>query len=133
MYLRFIAPGWEIRRGVDRGLFGPAYYHAGDTDTPESIARALWHEIHWFEDELPVPRRGAFQVRSKRRWRSHGICWFRDDARAMIAHAHVLAALLHELGVPVTRHVTHRPGTILYRDDWQIVAKPDAATPTRWH
>ena len=48
MYLRFIAPGWEVRRGVDRGLFGPAYHHARDAETPEGIARALWHEVHWF-------------------------------------------------------------------------------------
>ncbi|MBX3594778.1 hypothetical protein [Sphingomonas sp.] len=133
MYLRFMAPGWEVRRGVDRGLFGPAYSHLSDAATPDGIARAIGHEIEWFERELPVPRRRAFCVRSKRCWRADGICWFRDDARAMIAHAHVLAALLTELGVWVTRHRTDRPGTILYRDDWQIIAKPDDATPTRWH
>jgi hypothetical protein len=33
----------------------------------------------------------------------------------------------------VTKVATHRPGQILYRDPLQVVAKPDAATPTVWH
>jgi hypothetical protein len=55
------------------------------------------------------------------------------DAREMIAHAFALQALLSECGVPVIKVATHRPGQILYRDAYQIVAKPEAATPTVWH
>ena len=61
------------------------------------------------------------------------LCWFVDDAREMIAHAFALASMVRECGVPVTKVATHRPGTILYRDAYQIVAKPEAATPTVWH
>lgn len=76
-----------------------------------------------------MPKRRAFVVKSKKRWRSVGICWFKDDARE-IAHAFTLAWRIRECGVPVTKVATHRPGQILYRDDFQIVAKPEAATPT---
>jgi sulfur carrier protein ThiS len=69
----------------------------------------------------------------RRRVRADGICWFTDGAREAIARAFTLAALLRECGVPVTKVATHRPGQILYRDDYQIVAKPDEATPTVWH
>ena len=48
----------------------------------------------------------------------------------MIARAFVLAALLHETGVPVRKVWAVRVGTVLYRDPWQIVAKPIEATPT---
>jgi hypothetical protein len=51
----------------------------------------------------------------------------------MIGHAFVLASLLDEAGMPVRKVATHRPGTILYRDRWQIVAKPIAVTPTLYH
>jgi hypothetical protein len=61
------------------------------------------------------------------------ICWFLDDARAIVTHAFVASALLQECGVPVAKVATHRPGMILYRDPYQIVAKPIEATPTRWH
>jgi hypothetical protein len=72
-------------------------------------------------------------VKSRRRWRADGICWFVDDAREMIARAFALASLIGEAGVPAHKVATRRPGTILYRDRWQIVAKPEEATPVTWH
>lgn len=72
-------------------------------------------------------------MKSRGRWLSDGICWFVDDDREMIAHAFALAALIGEAGVPASKVATRRPGTILYRDPWQIVAKPEAATPVTWH
>ena len=132
MYLRFIVPGRAIRTGVDCGLFHPAYDLMRDRRTPESLACAIRHLLEWFERELPVPARDIFLIKSRQRWLSEGICWFRDDAREPIAQAFGLAALLDECGVPVTRVVTRRPGQILYSDRWQIVAKPEWRTPTRW-
>ncbi len=72
-------------------------------------------------------------MKSRRRFRPDGICWFTDSAREAIARAFAVAALLRDCGVPVAKVATHRPGQILYRDAWQIVAKPDEATPTTWH
>lgn len=132
MYVRFIAPVPTARRGVHRGLFGPAYHLLWDDATPESLRRAIDHELRWFEAELPVPRWRAFCVKSRKRWLAHGICWFRDDARIMIGRAYGLAALIDACGVPIAKRATRRPGQILYRDAWQIVAKPEEATPTLW-
>jgi hypothetical protein len=133
MYVRFHSPWAEVRRGVHFGLFGPAYDCWYDENVPASLRAAIRHELDWFEHHLPVPKRGVFYVKSKKRWYRAGICWFVDDARGMIAHAFVLAALLRECGVPVSKVATHRPGTILYHDPYQIVAKPIEATPTVWH
>ncbi|HET8611640.1 MAG TPA: hypothetical protein VFL92_02625 [Sphingomonas sp.] len=131
MYVRFISP-WPVRRGVHRGLFGPAYVLWWDERTAEGVRLAIRHELDWFERELPAPAWRTFRVKSKKRWVPHGICWFQGEARAMVGHAFALAALIGECGVPIAKRVTHRPGQILYRDAWQIVAKPDAATPTLW-
>jgi hypothetical protein len=49
------------------------------------LREALWAEIEWFEQNLPVPI--ALWVKSRRRWRADGICWFQADAREMIARA----------------------------------------------
>lgn len=130
MYVRFITPWWRLRRGIDSGLFGPAYALARDLEVPAVLRDALWEQISWFEDNLPTPSR--FCVRSRRRWRADGICWFVDEAREAIGRAFALAALIGECGVPACKAATRRPGTILYRDPWQIVAKPDPATPTAW-
>jgi len=133
MYVRFITPWWEVRRGVHYGLFGPAYECAHDADVPFVLREALWAEIEWFEANLPVPERRSFLVKSRRRFRADGICWFTDAAHERSPRAFAVAALLRDCGVPVAKVATHRPGQVLYRDAWQIVAKPDEATPTTWH
>jgi hypothetical protein len=131
MYVRFITPWWRLPRGIDCGLFGPAYALARDAQVPAVLRDALWTEIDWFEENLPVPRR--FRVKSRGRWLPDGICWFVADAREPIGRAFALAALIGECGVPALKVATRRPGTVLYRDPWQIVAKPEAATPVAWH
>jgi hypothetical protein len=133
MYVRFVTPWWPVRRGVDCGLFGPAYACARDSEVPEVLREALWTEIEWFEDHLPVPKRHAFLVKSRKRWYPDGLCWFVDGARDAIGHGFVMAALLHECGVRTAKVATRRPGQILYRDAYQIVAKPEEATPVTWH
>lgn len=129
-YVRFITPWWRVRRHVDCGPFGPAYAAWRSEAVPEVLRIAIREELDWFEDNLPVPRGEAFRVKSRKRWRNDGICWFVAGAREMIARAFVLASLLEEAGMPVRKVATRRPGTILYRDPWQIVAKPIEVTPT---
>ena len=134
-YVRFITPWWRLRRvGADCGPFGPAYDAVWDPRVPRVLQDAIWQEIDWFEQNLPVPkpRKDAFCVKSRKRWYPDGICWFVAEAREMIAHAFVLASLLREVGVPVRKVWANRPGQILYRDPWQIVAKPTPTTPTVW-
>lgn len=132
MYVRFHSPWEEVRPGVHAGLFGPAYACERDPRVAEGLRAALREEIVWFKANLPVPKERCFVVRSRKRWLNVGICWFVDDAREAIARAFTLAWLLRECGVPVSKVATRRPGQILYRDAWQIVAKPEAATPTVW-
>jgi hypothetical protein len=130
-YVRLITPTRRVRRvDADCGPFGPAYDALWDPRVPRVLQDAIWHEIDWFEQNLPVPYHGAFRVKSRKRWYADGICWFVAEAREMIEHAFVLAALLRDIGVPVRKVATRRPGTILYRDRWQIVAKPVEVTPT---
>jgi len=131
-YVRFITPRWRLRRvDADCGPFGPAYDALWQRDVPEVLREAIWHEIQWFECNLPVPapRRDAFCVKSRKRWYPDGICWFVAEAREMIAHAFVLGSLLRETGVPVRKVWADHVGTVLYRDRWQVVAKPNSATP----
>lgn len=123
MYLRFTAPGAVTRAHVAPGLFGPAHrlWRGRAEDTPALLA--LRRELDWFNDCLPVPNRFGVVARGVR-W-SDGICWFRDHAREALAHAFVLATLIEECGVPIARIWTRDPGQILYRDRWQVVAKPE--------
>jgi hypothetical protein len=131
MYVRFIAPR-QLRCGVDEGFFGAAYDCRDDPRTNDALVAAIRLELIWFGENLPRPNEACFLVKSRKRRLADGICWFVADAREMIARAFTMASLLRECGVPVAKVATRRPGQILYRDAWQIVAKPDAATPTLW-
>lgn len=127
MYMRFTVPGAVTRAGIAPGPFAIASdlawqrYH-------EPVGLAIQHELDWFGQHLPVPRgKQVFAVRAKGRWFKDGVCWFRSEARDHVSHMHTLAALIEDCGVPVTRQVSRSPGQILYRDPYQVVAKPD------WH
>lgn len=137
VYLRFTSSdavhlGLRDGKRVHRGIFGPAYRVRRDKTYPLYLRKAIHQDLLWFEDKLPVPSRGHFCVRSKTWWRSQGICWFRDNAREMVSRAHGLRVLLLECDIFIASLRTERPGQILYKDDFQIIAKPDAATPTVW-
>lgn len=123
MYLRFTAPGAVTRARVAPGLFGPAcdLWWSRTEDTPTLLG--IRAELDWFNEWLPVPRR--FGVVAKGRTWSDGICWFRDNAHEAIAHGYVLAALIAEAGIPIDHIWTRDPGQVLYRDRWQVVAKPE--------
>lgn len=126
MYLRFTTPGAVTRAGVPPGFFRVAH-EVSRHFWPDPVAQALWIELCWFNDHLPVPSgRHPFAVRAQRVWHSDGVCWFRPEpeAREAIARAHVVAALLRDCGCPVERLTARHPGTILYRDAMQVVAKP---------
>ena len=123
MYLRFTVPGTVTRARVAPGPFKLASRLTWQGERDDPVVAALRRELDWFNEWRPSPRR--FVVVAKgRKWRD-GICWFRDDAREMVGHAHVLAALLAECGVPIERSWTRDPGQILYRDAFQVVAKPE--------
>lgn len=124
MYVRFTTPGVVTRAHIAPGPFRAAYdlwYDRVGDDDP--VLAALRLELDWFNAHLPVPSRFGVTVK-RRRW-SDGVCWFRDTARDMLGHAYALAALLEDCGVPVQRHWSRDPGQLLYRDRWQVVAKPE--------
>ena len=128
MYLRFTVPtahgGTVTRARLAPGPFRLAcnLYWNGEHDS-DPVLLALRRELDWFNDELPVPKR--LGVKARRRWWSDGVCWFRGDAREMLAHMEALVSLVRECGVLVEHNWTRHPGQLLYRDRWQIVAMPD--------
>ena len=133
MYVRFTVPiehgGTVTRAHLAPGPFGPAHWLWCDGDQEKDpVMIAIRRELDWFNEWLPVPRR--FGVKAKGRWYSDGVCWFRDDAREMLQHMQALVSLIGECGVQTTRNCTRDPGQLLYRDRWQVVAKPE---PKRLH
>jgi len=132
MYMRFVSPLRSERRGVDLGIFQWAFECRNETETPASLREAIQLEVDWFNENLPVPRGRVFLAKSRKIMRSDGICWFRCEADTMIRRAFILRSLLGECGYVIVTRTTEVPGQILYKDDFQIVAKPKETTPTLW-
>ena len=130
MYVRFLGHataklGLRGHPVVRTGIFGTAYPLSRNEGVPDWLRAEVRRELDWFETHLPVPGGGVFWVKSQRRWRRQGLCWFRPDAGVMISHAFNLRALIEDYGITVDVVKTERPGSVLYRDAYQVVARPD--------
>ena len=79
----------------------------------------------WFNEHLPCPPFG--RKRKSGEWSHDAVSWFRDDAGEPLRRMWDLVAILREHGIPVRLVTTDQPGTIVYRDRYQVVAE----TP-RW-
>ena len=124
MYVRFIV--LTPNRRPAPGLFRSGFDPEDDPALPDWLREAAREHYDWFNENLPVPRR--LTVVSRRRLVYAGICWFQPTAREHIARARDLAMLIAEAGRPTTMVTTRYVGQILYRDDFQIVAKPELRT-----
>jgi hypothetical protein len=126
MFLRFIVVAPRARPAF--GLFRSDYHPRYDDDLPAWLRAPIEEHYDWFNEHLAIPRR--FTVVSRRRRIYAGICWFRSEAREHIARARELATLIAEAGQPTAMLKTRHPGQILYRDEHQIVAKPEIGLTT---
>ena len=74
--------------------------------------------IGWLNVHLDVPSC------LKQDENARAICWFHPRARTPISVMWEIASILREHGRYVMLITTRDPGFILYRDRWQVVAKP---------
>jgi len=128
VYLRFIGPWPTGMRRIDSGLFQTYFTVRNEALLPGYLFEALRDDYDWFCKKLPTPDNRYFVVNGE----SRGICWFRSDAKAMIRRARNMVNTLRMGDIWVTEARTAQPGRILYRDDYQVIARPDKSTPTRW-
>ena len=100
-----------------RGLLLAAIDAARDIDRSHPLLPALQEHLQWFSDNLPRPP-DAY---------THAESWFIPSAAAHIARARSLAKLLGQLNLPIRERRCTNPGEVVYQDDFQIVAKPEAS------
>lgn len=117
MYVRFIIRRQDADSKSWEGLFRAAY-DLREAKLEHHEGKLLEKVLAWFKIHLKVPP-CLNDVGSERT-----ICWFRDTANKPITYARDLVWLLTERGTPVEIATTAEPGTIIYQDRWQIVAKP---------
>lgn len=120
IYLRFVVGSEDEPAQRLDGLFVVSGALRDEGTWPESANERLEEFYTWFNAHLPCPpySRGEFSA--------DAICWFRPAASRCIQRMWDFAALLREFGQRVRVLETERPGKILYRDRYQVVAVPRA-------
>jgi hypothetical protein len=124
-YVRFIILRMHHNSGAREGIFRVAYELRDAATTPSYDNERLSALISWFKSNLSTPDR--FSRYNPKRYREkprRGISWFKDSATEHIAKMRDLIAILEDYGYPIEQIRTNRPGSIVYDDEFQIVAEP---------
>jgi hypothetical protein len=121
MFLRFVVGTDADNAFRLDGVFTEAasLRNAGELDRYES--QWLQAIFDWFHVHLPCPPFRKMQRAGA--WTRNAVCWFRDDAGEPLNRIWDIVALIEHHGVPVRLLRARRPGTIVYRDEYQIVAE----------
>jgi hypothetical protein len=126
-YIRFVTERRHSPYGHRTGIFQEAYrlWHA---DTLAVAHRAeIRALLDWFNDNLERPERLAASPRAHAS--KTAISWLRASAHHHLVRLHRLTDLVKEASIAVDELQTTRPGYIVYRDAYQVIALPFADTP----
>jgi hypothetical protein len=118
MLVRFCTLGRDPNSHSPQGVFQAALELRDDGRLEDYEEEWLEREMRWLRMHLPSPDclRDAGNDRA--------ICWFKPEAHAALSRVRGIVALLGEKGLPVLMVTTADPGTVIYEDRWQVVAKP---------
>lgn len=128
MYIRFAQEARDPVCRVAPGLFH-ACHRLPPYDGGDWRHRELSRVIHWFGDRLDTP--DMLSLPAGRFGPRRGVCWFRDEAAEHVSQARYMAWLMGEIGVPLRELRAHRPGTEIWRDDFQVVVVPERGATIR--
>ncbi|HXE29875.1 MAG TPA: hypothetical protein VN656_15255 [Stellaceae bacterium] len=125
--IRFVTEWRHAPYGHRTGVFRAAYRVWPGRILPEAERAELRTLLDWFNDHLAKPDRLATSRRA------HGaetaLSWIRASARQHVTRLRRIAALVERAGIAVDELHTARPGYVVYRDAYQVVALPFADTP----
>ena len=119
MYIRFAVLGCDVDSLQSKGVFQVAL-------ELRDSGRLQPHEEEWLDRELAWLK---MHLKSPACLREHGnqraISWFDPSAKRAIEKTRSIVALLEEHGHSAKMLTTKDPGTVLYADGWQVIAKPN--------
>ena len=118
MLIRFTTLATDPDSGHTSGILVAAHDLRDDGDLTADEHTDLRTALVWFNEHLVVP--GILKAEEHRR----AISWFKPAASEAISRMWHLKQLLDTHGVHVEVLRTSDPGTVVYEDGWQVIAKP---------
>ena len=124
MYVRFVTPDLHEDSHQELGVF-QAVFNLRDAGALSNDQELILEELRtWFNQNLAKPKKFTNAKPPHYRKRQNGISWFKGSAKEHISKIWELVALLEARDIKVEMIKTHRPGYVIYEDQFQIVAVP---------
>ena len=126
MFLRFVLSAVHAASNRKTGLLVAA------ADLRDAGALSRHHDNRvfeirsWFIEHLQNPKCLAEESNAR------ALSWFKSSAKAPISQMWELAAILESHGTHIELLKTEDPGSIIYEDEWQVVAKPRRGQRLPW-
>ena len=118
MLIRFTTLAADPDSGHTSGVLVAAHTLRDEGELTAQEHQQLREALSWFNQELFVPK--LLEQTEHRR----AISWFKPAADEAIRRMWHLKHLLDFHGCHVEVLRTSEPGTVVYEDDWQVIAKP---------
>lgn len=118
MLIRFTTLETDPDSGYASGILVIAHTLRDEGDLTVDEHHELRTALFWFNENLHVP--GELKLMEHRR----AISWFKPAAEEAIRRMWRLKELLDTHGHHVNVLRTRDPGSILFEDEWQVIAKP---------
>ncbi len=119
VYLRFVYGVNSSSPTVQHGIVTELGKLVKKSDIPAYEKDEINDWLEWLNDALPHP---PFQTSD---WSVDAISWFKGSAKSFIQSFYEISVLLERNGRFVRVLRTSDPGTIVYEDDFQVVAVSD--------
>lgn len=118
MLIRFATLAPDPDSGHASGILVTAHSLRDEGSLTSEEHEELRLLLAWFTQNLPVPKSLAEVVRRR------AISWFKPTAIEAIRRMWELKRLMENHGHHIKVLRTSEPGSVLYQDEWQVVAKP---------
>lgn len=121
MYVRFVVGAAAEDANSLTGVITMARILRDEGQVHEYEAAVLNEAFAWFNEHLPCP---PFKEKLRTgEWTRDAVSWFRAESKEAIGRLWDIVAVLKEHGVQVRILTTEKPGTIDYKDKYQVVAE----------
>jgi len=118
VFIRFQGKRENLGTASKLGIFQLAYDLRDSELLPKYVLDELNQSLAWLKMHLHSPT----VLRKEEHFRA--ISWFRDTAKEPLKRIWRIKTILEEYGYPIDVVKTKVPGSIVFQDGWQVIAKP---------